>query len=588
MNSFQQTQELLDKLLPIPVDLPKIYLLGDTGAGKTTIIRQLLGTTKQRFPSVRRTRTTIAVTEYVISREPTFRAAIVFKPIEEIRRYVREILEDTIMRGYKAFVGKKLVVDDLVTNLEESPDQRFRLKFLVTEEQRTVFAKELAQQLIPQLSDWVEKNFPNEKDALDTVLELALEDGLSIQVQVLENEIMDVITKRILEVCSTTVADSIPKHFEITDVDLGAFLKKLKPLLDADDGSISPIVERARIRGTMSASWLPQDTEIVLIDGEGIGHDAKESNQLVLSSRHLDYFYLADAIMLVEDSERPFIAGGKSALVSLATNGYLSKSILAFSKIDKIEGRRTKQIQEVNRGLRNVLNALSEDQKLAIDHGSLDIRYLAKMDDDEPDDESKNEVVNLLSNLRANTLKAKPKYYRPSYDFELLAPFLDKATAEFRSIWDNYLSDYGINRKPWQTVKAFNFRMVWGQDDYWDMRPVADLHHELITKLEKFITSPTMWEEEVTIRLQQVSLERFKQEFSNQLVQLLRKMLIYENKQRWEESAALRGAGSTRVRASKITTVIHQSAPSMTEEHNKAFKDAIKDCFQKALKDPVK
>ncbi len=88
MTPYQRTQEILDKVLPVPVDLPKIYLLGDTGAGKTTIIRQLLGTTELRFPSVRRTRCTIAVTEYVISNDPSFRAVVVFKPVEEIKTEV--------------------------------------------------------------------------------------------------------------------------------------------------------------------------------------------------------------------------------------------------------------------------------------------------------------------------------------------------------------------------------------------------------------------------------------------------------------------------------------------------------------------
>jgi len=97
MTPFQRSQQILDDLIPIPVNLPKIYLLGDTGAGKTTIIRQLLGTTSLRFPSVRRTRCTIAVTEFVISKESKYQAGIIFKPAEEVRRYVREVLEDTIL-----------------------------------------------------------------------------------------------------------------------------------------------------------------------------------------------------------------------------------------------------------------------------------------------------------------------------------------------------------------------------------------------------------------------------------------------------------------------------------------------------------
>src|SRR5438128_913485 len=101
----------------------------------------------------------------------------------------------------------------------------------------------------------------------------------------------------------------------------GVFTQRLKPLLNAEEGSLSPLVERARIRGNLRAPWL-QDTEIVVIDGEGIGHDLRESGQPTLSARHLDDFYHADAILLVEESTKPFSGGGKSALAALARNGY--------------------------------------------------------------------------------------------------------------------------------------------------------------------------------------------------------------------------------------------------------------------------
>jgi hypothetical protein len=359
----------------------------------------------------------------------------------------------------------------------------------------------------------------------------------------------------------------------------------LKAFLDADDGSISPVVERARVRGNISATWLPENIEIVIIDGEGINHDVKESGRDNLLPRHFDYFYISDAIILVEDSERPFIAGGKAALVSLARSGYLSKSMLAFSKLDKIEGERYQQIREVKRGLRNLLSALSEQYDLSISEDTLDIYYLAKMNLDESNKETRDEIIRLLNKVREDVVKLKPKFVRPAYDFELLAPFLDKATSEFRLIWEKYLSSHDTSRKPWQTVKAFNYRMTWRQDGYKDMQPVANLHSEIITKLEKFIVSPTMWEQEVTNALQQISLDRFKQEFSNKLVMLIREIFIYQNQQKWGESAELHGIGSTRVRASQIKMVINESVPSMTEEHARKFKDAIKECFQSALRE---
>lgn len=583
MSAFSQTQALLDKLLPIPVNLPKIYLLGDTGAGKTTIIRQLLGTTKLRFPSVRQTRTTIAVTEYVISKEPMYRAAIVFKPMTEVARYVHEILEQAIIRGYRSFLARQLDANELEADLESSPDERFRLKFMLSEEQRARIASKLQEDIFPALQNWIDATFPDEEE-LDVVIDLALEDGLVSRVNEIENEILYGISSLAAQVCGLPVWPD-REHFEIAERDLGSFVQKLKPILDAADGSISPIVERARVRGNISADWTPDDMEVVLIDGEGIGHDIKESGKENLSSRHIDYFYVSDAVMLVEDSERPFIGGGKSALISLALNGYLGKTVIGFSKLDKIEGDRREQVGEARRGLRNLLNALGDEQHISISEEKLDVRYFGEMNRDQPDRATQDEMINLLQSIKQNAAKGKPQFVQLEYDFELLAPFLDRATLEFREVWDRYLSQYGPERKPWQTVKAFNFRMAWGQDDYKDMKPVADLHSEIMAKLEGFIKSPTMWREEVTAALKQVSIDRFKQEFGKRLVDLIRELIIYHNQQQWASAADLRGPGSTRVRAGQIQQLLHTTVPSMTEEHAKQFKDAIKECFQIALKE---
>jgi ABC-type phosphate/phosphonate transport system ATPase subunit len=84
MKSFKDLQSQLQTLLPMPSDLPVVYLLGDTGAGKTCFVRQLLGTTDQSFPHVRRFRTTVAPTEFIITNEPELKAAFVFKSQEDI------------------------------------------------------------------------------------------------------------------------------------------------------------------------------------------------------------------------------------------------------------------------------------------------------------------------------------------------------------------------------------------------------------------------------------------------------------------------------------------------------------------------
>ena len=321
----------------------------------------------------------------------------------------------------------------------------------------------------------------------------------------------------------------------------------------------------------------------MVIDGEGIGHDLRESGQPTLSARHLDDFYHADAILLVEESTKPFSGGGKSALAALARNGYLSKSVLTFSKLDQRDGDRPDTIADVQRSLRNLLHALAADHDLWIHQDTLDIRYLADMHREEPDEASKGAMIQLLRTIKAKAVQGKPGFVRPTYDFELLAPCLDHATAEFRACWDAYLAEDRAARTPWQTVKAFTYRLAWGQEEYRDLRPVATLHAALMTTLGPFLTHPTGWDQEATGTLQQASLDRVTQEVSHALLHRIRERLVAHHQHEWHAAAALRGLGSTRIRASHITHVLHTAVPLMAEEHARSWKDAVKACVHTAL-----
>ena len=47
MKSFQQIQEILP---PLRANIKRIYLLGSTGAGKTSIVSHIIGTSALGFP----------------------------------------------------------------------------------------------------------------------------------------------------------------------------------------------------------------------------------------------------------------------------------------------------------------------------------------------------------------------------------------------------------------------------------------------------------------------------------------------------------------------------------------------------------
>jgi len=304
-------------------------LLGDTGAGKTCLVRQLLGTTGDRFPSVRRVRTTVAPTEFIITNESTFKAAIVIRPELEVTQFVTEILEQAVTSAFVAMRAHR-DIDDLTDVLSDSPDQRFRLRCFLDEQNRRLIAQELSTRIVPRLVTWANDIFPNEKDD-STILSLGL-DEFADELDQIKNRVLSIMIDQIKQACDCAEEAANPETFFFETRERSDFIQRLKHFLSVEDGSVSPAVEKARVRGNLRSEIMPQSLELVVVDGEGIGHDTKEAR--LLSTRHFDYFYNSDAIILVEDSETPFRAGGKSALAAIEKNGYLAKLSLAFSRLD--------------------------------------------------------------------------------------------------------------------------------------------------------------------------------------------------------------------------------------------------------------
>lgn len=581
MSTFKILQSKLDALIPMPGDLPVVYLLGDTGAGKTCFVRQLLGTTEESFPSVRRFRTTVAPTEFIITNEATLTAAFVFKTELEIEQLVHETLETAITDG---LVAKKAETDtaQMADLLSESPDQRFRLRCFLNEGVRLDLATKIKEVLIPSIRSWAESNFPGETD-MSTVLDLAITESDTIRknVEELRSVIMARVLARIREVCGSQAGAPIPEHHILSNSDRKGFIAKLKDFLSLDEGSISPALEKARVRGNLKAARIPADLQLVVTDGEGIGHDARESK--VLSARHLDYFYASDAIVLVEDAETPFTRGGKGALSSIAINGYLPKLSLAFSRLDRVQtdrDGREPQIREVNQSLRNVLNALREDNVI-IQREALDVRYFARMNEAQPDKESSDEIVSLLQSIVVRHGRAKAKFVPPEYDFELLAGFLANSTAELRHSWDAYIT--GAEAAPWQTQKAFTKRMSWKEDEFRYLKPVAEFTGLLARHLQPFLENPQGWPVEITDGHKRECVERLKQEVQRAILDFVRADILEGHYPEWRPAADLSGRGTTPIRSRMILKVIRNSAPELTGEHAKPFKDALKAIIEDAL-----
>lgn len=86
-----EPEGLREAVLPLPTSgmYRRVLFLGTTGAGKTTVIRQLIGTdpVEERFPTTATGRTTVADTE-IITAEGPYTAVVSFFGLDEVREHL--------------------------------------------------------------------------------------------------------------------------------------------------------------------------------------------------------------------------------------------------------------------------------------------------------------------------------------------------------------------------------------------------------------------------------------------------------------------------------------------------------------------
>src|SRR6266542_3996838 len=114
------------------IELPKVgfsivQLTGPVGAGKTTLVRQLIGTdpVKERFPATSNARTTIFDTE-IICAPGEFNAVVSFLSAGEVRSNVEDCVQAAVMA-----VAEGLGKDSIARRFLEHSEQKFRLSYIL-------------------------------------------------------------------------------------------------------------------------------------------------------------------------------------------------------------------------------------------------------------------------------------------------------------------------------------------------------------------------------------------------------------------------------------------------------------------------
>ena len=105
----------------------RVQFVGTTGAGKTSLVRQLIGSDpdEDRFPSTAPAKTTIADLE-VVQAEGEFKAVVTFFSEFQIQAYVEECL---MAAGVAAFDGSNEA--KIADRLLNHSDQKFRLSYVL-------------------------------------------------------------------------------------------------------------------------------------------------------------------------------------------------------------------------------------------------------------------------------------------------------------------------------------------------------------------------------------------------------------------------------------------------------------------------
>ena len=651
---------LRDKAIALPPRDPNgcrhVLLLGTTGAGKTTLLRQLIGTdpTEERFPSTSTSKTTIADTEIILDEGP-WRAVVTFASSDEVREYLNECISAAVRVVVRdaAKATDAIVLRALLNHV----NQRFRFSYVLgngpkletsvadfddeDEEENGVSPKdaelfsdeergavdlsatdELLASSVRRLRELAERL----RERLHAELDLSAEeeDDKRALDELLEEELDAMLRDdETFHEIADTLMDEIEKRFDLLPPGTVARNRQGWPLtwkgewpVDARKEFIrsvsrfssnyapwygrllTPLVNGVRVAGPFSPKWKDgQPPELVLFDGEGLGHTPNSSSSV---STEVSWLIEAvDAVVVVDNATQPMQAATLAAMRELVRTGNGRKLILAFTHFDEVKGDNlpstNEKAQHVLASAENVLAAFGEDL------GPYAERMLRKRLEtarfflenlQEPLSEGTGagrrtirQLLKLLAAIDQVVERPQPTEARPVYDRMNLVLAVRSAAAAFQEAWRPLLgleSRPGFAKEHWTRVKALNRRLAaMGKDHYDTLMPVADLRRELQERIYVFIQSPLRWEgPEPTEEEMQTKYDALADNLSGRLLALATRRVWRERIKDWERAYQESGRGSTFVRARIIGNDVYEPAAPVpdivpTLDRNQFLKEVV-------------
>lgn len=518
---------LRDSVIALPTrqdGFARVLFVGTTGAGKTSLLRHLIGSNpdRDRFPSTSTAKTTVSDIE-VIPAEGRFRAAITFFSEHAIRANI----EDCVLAAGTA-VWEEMPDDKVADKLLHHADQRFRLSYLLgawtdatnaaddddwdfgdaapptdapAAEDHEAVSRDDAIQLKAKLHNYVRRIraiasdkskaiqgdlLPDPTTAQPEDLQAALE---IFQSELLDDDgfrdlvldIMDEVQLRFerLEAGELTrrgKTASWPTLWTYESDDRDEFLRQVRwfssNYAPAFGRLLTPLVDGIRVQGPLYPVFTDRRAKVVYLDGQGLGHTPDSSSSV--TTHVTERFGDVDTILLVDNAEQPIQAAAQAVLRAVAASGNYGKLAIAFTHFDQVKGlnlpnyaaKRAHVLASVSNymtRLREILNGpIVTAMERTIDSQCVMLGALDAASEKLPQG-VRGQLGQLLDRFERSIAPTLPPDAKPSYDPSGLGFAIQRATESFQKVWAFRLGlahSFEVGTEHWTRVKALNRRIA--------------------------------------------------------------------------------------------------------------------------------
>ena len=606
-----------DRLLPLPKrdsGYARTLMIGVPGAGKSSLIRQLMGShpERDRFPSISANRTTTFPTE-VILREGRYEAIVTFLTEHETRFEIEESVSRALVRAIedtKPRVGKELL---------EQSDMRFRLKYVLGD-----YETGIAEEDDPYASTMEEAQDNEPPSAVDhsrlqqvlegfveRICKLAREQRENVEA---EHGRLDELEAENRNTALDLIQDEAESSDEYTDIvsdileELRARFALVKPGLfvksntgwpmfwsiDANADArrdflsairffsdisvahwgslLTPLVNGIRVAGPFRPVWADKDRQpkLVLFDSEGLGHKADASADL--PDHLIALFDDVDSIVLVQSGKNAVDFSAGKALEAIVSAGQTKKTCVVFTHMDMVEGPNLKgraKFEHAFNNLRNVVeNQLgkslpSEVVRQVSTYLEKNVFYVGKLKEAEATP-AYPELRKLLVRLESAAPTPVRAVGFPEYSMDNLVLSIREAAEGFRVPWRGHLGLEPMAAYPayaWQSIKAMTRRYAEGFDDGYPLRPASNLLSAMSVAISKFLEGPLSWQGSPSDEEKRDIVDRIKAEVSKGLTMLSGRRLRERPQPQWQTAYGYRGKGSTQDRKWAVESIYARSVP---------------------------